>query len=357
MSHTTRAGASRVRLTLLALAAVCFSSVALRFQYAPEEGTEQYAPEHMVKAVTYWASSNPQTWLVDGQFEKMDADFTSYLHDGFNSIIVVVPWPDIQISVDPIKYDERMFNRLTSVFDKARDHGLKVFARVSYPIGLNPANDPPAPDRCHLIMTEEGPDIKLANKVRVAWSHYLERLQELFGRPEYKDTYQYSFFSWEDFFCIFGYRLIEDWETKLATSSRIGFVSFVRKRKNAPDMQVQIPRGPREDHFWDYMDFMDQKWWGLILEGRKVHPALTYEVRADPEWNPKTGLDVHFDMHCNDGGPVRQGFWGRDYLTDLAHKRNGTLEGPTMKPEEAMWSLTHSLKKGSDDGMSRFILG
>merc|ERR1719198_599979 len=108
------------------------------------------------------------------------------------------------------------------------------------------------------------------------------------------------------------------------------------------------------------MDFMDRKWWGLVREARKVHPALTWEVRPNAEWDSRAGVDIRMDQHCNDGGPPRQSFWGRDYGTDPVHSKNffaNLEEARTMKPEEAISTLTDSLKKASCDGTSGIILG
>ena len=55
--------------------------------------------------------------------------------DGFDAIIIVVPWPGFQVSVDPILYDPWLYNRLHTVMAVARKLGIYVVARIGAWVG------------------------------------------------------------------------------------------------------------------------------------------------------------------------------------------------------------------------------
>lgn len=67
---------------------------------------------------------------TDLDFELAARDFARIREDGFNSIILLVPWGVFQTAIDPIRYSEAAFAKLDRLIALARDHGLGVIARV-----------------------------------------------------------------------------------------------------------------------------------------------------------------------------------------------------------------------------------
>lgn len=50
--------------------------------------------------------------------------------DGFDAIIIVIPWGGFQVSVDPVLYDPWLYSRLHAVLAAARAAGIYVVARI-----------------------------------------------------------------------------------------------------------------------------------------------------------------------------------------------------------------------------------
>ena len=62
----------------------------------------------------------------------MDEELAQIAADGFNSIVLVVPWREFQPGVLPLSYNRYAFQKLDKVMNAARAHGLMVELRVGY---------------------------------------------------------------------------------------------------------------------------------------------------------------------------------------------------------------------------------
>ena len=66
----------------------------------------------------------------------METELQQIAADGFNSIILAVPWREFQPSMEPVRYEEYAFDKLNRVMDAAGRHGLDVMFRVGYTLSL-----------------------------------------------------------------------------------------------------------------------------------------------------------------------------------------------------------------------------
>ena len=62
----------------------------------------------------------------------MGANFARIKADGFNSIILVIPWREFQPGDMGNMYNEAAFAKLDQVMKCADDHGLMVTLRIGY---------------------------------------------------------------------------------------------------------------------------------------------------------------------------------------------------------------------------------
>ena len=62
----------------------------------------------------------------------MDEELAQIAADGFNSIVLVVPWREFQPGVLPVSYNRYAFQKLDKVMNAANAHGLMVELRVGY---------------------------------------------------------------------------------------------------------------------------------------------------------------------------------------------------------------------------------
>ncbi len=88
-------------------------------------------PDFRVKGTYYFqprAAINNFWWSFD--LEQCKKDFIRLREDGFNTIILMIPWGGFQTTVNPITYDERSFADLDRILSLAASFDLKVALRV-----------------------------------------------------------------------------------------------------------------------------------------------------------------------------------------------------------------------------------
>jgi len=106
-----------------------------------------------IKSVTYFGRGNPLNFWHQRFEDYIDSDFSRLREEGFNSLILLVPWVDVQLTVHPPTYKSFLLSRIEYVMQKAVDHGLFTIFRLSYPHGFDPMNNPASGhERCILIM-------------------------------------------------------------------------------------------------------------------------------------------------------------------------------------------------------------
>ena len=87
-------------------------------------------PEYL-KSVTYFGDAWPiNFWGTED--DNMEVNFTRIKADGFNSIILVVPWREFQPGDMGNMYNEAAFSKLDKIMKCADDHGLMVTLRIGY---------------------------------------------------------------------------------------------------------------------------------------------------------------------------------------------------------------------------------
>ena len=62
----------------------------------------------------------------------MEEELARIAADGFNSIILAVPWREFQPETAPVMYEEYAWKKLGGVMDAAGKQGLGVILRVGY---------------------------------------------------------------------------------------------------------------------------------------------------------------------------------------------------------------------------------
>lgn len=307
-----------------------------------------------VKAVTYFGRGNPLNFW-DQRFESyIDADFITLREEGFNTLILLVPWAGVQVTVVPPTYKSFILERIEFVMRKAVEHGLLTIFRVSYPHSFDPTNVPVSTARCRLIM---GADT--SNGIKDGWLDYMSVMNSIFLKEEYENSYLYSFTSWEDFMCLIdlGRFLADPKENneRVAAAKEIGFNKFLMEHYTSDeltDMYEGVEPGEYYIPIWGtvtekkyvaYIRFIDIKWWELVELGRSVHPNLSMEVRVDIE----RGV-VPYDLHFDDKGPPKLGYWS-GYM--------GAAKRGHYHAKKALQSLETVLVHSTGNGQSPLIVG
>lgn len=268
----------------LGLAAVLALAVCLS---AKAEVSEK--PPSYLKSVTYVSDA----WVINfwnTESDHMDEELAQIAADGFNSIILVIPWREFQPETNPVSYNQYAFDKLDRTMRAAEKHGLWVDFRVSY------TWDYYGEEESRLRFQEMLGDRKLEQ----AWLDYVERLYTTaLAYPNFHG----GFITWEDF-----WNYMED-STHYGTgmeskkeAGRIGFTDYLEQYYTLEEvMEYYKPVKPFQSFEDVYMpqktspaykllfEFYDDYLIRLLHAAQQVFPNLSMEVRLDVD--PVSGKD------------------------------------------------------------------
>lgn len=246
-------------------------------------------PPSYLKSVTYVSDA----WVINfwnTESDHMDAELAQIAADGFNSIILAIPWREFQPKTSPAAYNQYAFDKLDRVMRAAQDHGLWVELRVSY------TWDYYEEEESRLRFRRMLGDSVLEH----AWLDYVKKLYETAsGYPNFHG----GFITWEDF-----WNYMED-STHFGTGTeskmeaeRIGFTDYLKEYYTLEEvMEYYKPVKPFTSFQDVYMpqktspaykllfEFYDDYLIGLLHDAQQVFPNLSMEVRLDVD--PVSGKD------------------------------------------------------------------
>jgi hypothetical protein len=111
----------------------------------------------MVKAVHYFADAWPKTFWQEFEVSQIDADIQRIKEDGFNTVILAVPWMGFESNFEArrTRSDPRMYQRLELLLQKIGDAGLSYILRVGFPHDFTPGMDTDSVQLCLGMYAEE----------------------------------------------------------------------------------------------------------------------------------------------------------------------------------------------------------
>ncbi|MBF8304831.1 MAG: hypothetical protein HW398_19 [Acidobacteria bacterium] len=243
-----------------------------------------------IKAVNYFGKSWPIAfWNSD--LSQVSADFQTIRRDGFNSIILIVPWGEFQPGLDPIRFNDDAYRRLSWVCNQAREARLRVFLRVSYNADYYPGVEQPFAERANSLLAHA--------TLLPAWEQYLARINAA-TRP----CAHGAFISWEDFwFVILIAERLKTPEERAAHSKQFGYASWIArnaddayKARYAADLRrfgvYPIPRRDSPDFQMYFRYFDDQLMNKLVPALAKHFRQASVEARTDSDPIYGGGKDV-----------------------------------------------------------------
>lgn len=175
------------------------------------------AENKYIRAVTYFGDAWPVNYW-NSDTHRAAADFQEIQADGFNAVILVLPWGEFQPMVKPVHFNDDAYARLTQVCRVAKARGLRVFMRVSYLWDMYPGEQLPDIERANQLLTQD--------TLLPAWQQYLRRV-----RSATDDCAEGSFISWEDYWHIIPYMSRARTAQESAKVSRqLGFDAWLKKQ-------------------------------------------------------------------------------------------------------------------------------
>lgn len=244
-------------------------------------------------AVTYFGNAWPiNFWNSD--FSSTDQNMYRIQKDGFNTIVLVVPWGEFQPGISPIKYNDIAFDRLNYIIDKARSHHLDVVLRISYPWDLYPNDQLPALQRFE--------DLNYDNKTYDAWLGYIHKIYT--DVKDYKNV-KFSFISWEDFWePVNTASYFQEYGDRVKFAQQVGFTDYLKSKYSLDSISdiygykinswdilpTPLRKSPAFALFYQfYDDIMIQK---FLKPAQGQYPGLSMEIRVDddPIYHPSGAI-------------------------------------------------------------------
>ncbi len=243
--------------------------------------SSNFGKDGYVKSATYFGEEWPINFW-NSELETLDDDFKRIRADGFNSIIIVIPWREFQPSVNPISYNEYAFDNLEKVLKVAQENELDVYARIGYTWDY--FNDQKE------SISERYIDILQNKQTKKAWLAYCKKMHESLSKY---DCFKDGFLTWEDFWGCTSICDNEDEAFRREYAKEIGYQKWIKEKyklsyneefgtKYDSIEQIPIPKRnePAMEAFYSfYDDFLNE----LLDETQKNFSNISLEVRMDED--------------------------------------------------------------------------
>ncbi len=273
-----------------------------------------------LRAVHYFGTAQPGNFWDAARLEDAPVHLRKIRADGFNAVILVVPWRGFQPGLFPPRMDPWCMARLRTMLEHVDDAELACILRVTFPWNHDPDSELDFDQRALGLFTRED--------VRAAWLAYLSELRDLCSCSA---GFRFAFFSWEDLPSIRELMIHRSFDERLQLADATGFRSYLLARFDPGDLaqmygtrleradQIYIPR-PDCRAYEHYNAFVNECLGQLLEQGRAVWPQLSMQIRADyelldidgaVEWlrndvrehDPKTRVSYYFPyMYAQNGG-------------------------------------------------------
>ncbi len=231
----------------------------------------QGAPRHpeFVRAAHYFADGWAlNMWQVVDR-RKVVGELRAIQQDGFNTIILLIPWRGFQIDQLEPAYDsfyERQLNRVMAAADRV---GLSVIVRVAYTYQIALDNN--------LSGIVQAQRLLLDKDTQIAWLDYLRHIYKICH--SYR-CFRQGFLSWEEFWHAFANWQLRQQPPRIALARSSGYLDYLEA--NGMEPASEIPRCEDAGHetFHAFVNHRIREMYELALT---AFPDLSAEFRVDKE--------------------------------------------------------------------------
>jgi len=223
-------------------------------------------------SVHYFSNAAPFTFWQEFEEGNLRSDFAAIKADGFNSIILVVPFSGFSSSGTKLgnSISETLFTRFEKVLSEAHRARLSVYLRLGY--AHNSVNLETSDGLCRGIFT----DTKFTQK----WQTYLERISGALSK--YKEGFAGAFVSWEDFWCGYGHFRYLGESDRMLLAEQMGYAEWLNS-KDSELNPVTVPAAEASaSNAIEYFTFMEHNYKTKVIKPLKEHfKEASVEVRVD----------------------------------------------------------------------------
>ena len=321
-------------LAFAILCTACRSGVA-----APSLDRTPVLHQDYLKSVHYFGDG----WAVNFwncEPDQIDAQLDRIVADGFNSIILVLPWREFQPEIGDGRLNGYAADQLRLVFEKAEEKKLGVMLRPGYTWDYYEADS--VLPRYYKLMGDR--------TYEDAWLSYLEQIYQIGSDYE---CFLGGFLCWEDFW-NYTYTAKALGAEKLGAEEAefIGYHRYLKEQytleqvnewygENFTDYsQVWFPseESPALKLFFGfYDDYLNR----LLAKSQQVFPNLSMEVRLDADLAADKAGDFYYYSH-----EATYGCQDSDYTAVMYGIPMGFAnQGERVGYEEAM-AMTETILNG-----------
>ncbi|APV50626.1 hypothetical protein BWI17_13570 [Betaproteobacteria bacterium GR16-43] len=300
-------------------------------------------PTAFLRAVHYFGRTQPLNFWDSAILSEVPAHLEQIRGDGFNTIIVVVPWRGFQRTVVPSTFDEVNLDRLRQLLIMTQQAGLRFIVRVSFPWNSDPKSEGGFDERILGLFSR--------HDVRRGWLAYLREIRRI---SEAFDGFQFAFFSWEDMPSIREHMIYRTEKERLALARVLGYQAYLASRFDiakvsemfgkpfASMADVPIPSNDCEG-YRTYHDFVNEALDSLLASGRAAWPRLAMQVRVDFDRLQLGGQNewLENDIRIDDTGMRATYFFPAMYAQD--HET-------VLPAAKVLSNLEHVMRRLSDEG-------
>jgi hypothetical protein len=226
-------------------------------------------------AAHYFGRQWPKNFIAGFRRADVAEDFAALRAEGFNTVVLLVAWGDFQPGYAPCcTWDERAFERLRFLLDRAQDAGLGVVVRLGYGWYFHPGGGDPL-HRVHRLMNEA--------PVRQAFFAFSKRIAAVAAAHP---ATRLTLLSWEDL-----------WLRRIEPGARGDYREFLASLADDDPLRSELPadgslptaEGAHAAVFHRYWDWLLTD---RLFPGVRQHiQALTLEARIDRDPLPVTAAD------------------------------------------------------------------
>lgn len=235
-------------------------------------------PEYL-KSATYYSDD----WVVNfwnSESPNMDQELAQIAKDGFNSIILALPWREFQPQTSPVSYNSYAWRKLDKVMKLAEKNGLWVELRVGYTWDYY-SQESVLPRYQGLLYQES---------TREAWLDYAKTVYE---KASSHPNFYGGFLTWEDFWnFVDSAGSMGPGNNSVRMAEIVGFRDYMKNNYTLEEVRefygseidsydsIYLPL--REDKaFLCFYRFYDDFLNKLLADTQTVFPDLSMEVRLD----------------------------------------------------------------------------
>ena len=200
---------------------------------------------------------------------RITAELRAIKDDGFNTIILVVPWRGFQTDQLQPAYDafyERQLHRVLAVADGM---DLSVIVRVAYTYQIAVEHNLSGITQAQRLLIDED--------TRQAWLDYLARLYRICHSHR---SFMQGFISWEEFWHAFGSWQRRDIRPRRELARTTGYRDFALSQGLTDVNEIPKPGDPGHASFHAFTNHRIREYYAMA---RSVFPGLSMEFRVDKE--------------------------------------------------------------------------